>query len=253
MVDRQRLQRFGICRQHGCGGRGPVLLDVLRDDGRPERIAAQRVRSRKVAKVRSQVLLQESPEVDRPCEHLLGGAHRQQAIAVDDFELHVDAPRYCSHHARQEEARELIGDQAAGALCQGLQHAFARPRFRLNVWQVGDAGAPKQFLVVLHALQDKRVQPIARPLVAATQRLEDQQGPPEVAGVLHGPLQAKVGVAPARTGHPIQDVIATLSDGRLIGEAQAILGDWIHGSQGFRRTAAHRCSSVPRSVTCMDP
>ena len=70
--------------------------------------------------------------------------------------------------------------------------------------------------VVAHALHDERVKPVARPRIAAAQRLEHHERPPQLARVLHGPVEREVVARPARRNHPIQHVATVGPDRRAV-------------------------------------
>jgi hypothetical protein len=87
-------------------------------------------------------------------EHDLGGAQRKHAVAVDPLDAHRQRGGG-GLHARDEEARVLVGDDEAGALAEGCEQALAGAESRLDVGVIGDGAGGEAGGVGSHAASTK--------------------------------------------------------------------------------------------------
>jgi len=60
------------------------------------------------------------------------------------------------------------------------------------------------------------VKPLRRPPMTETQSFEDDEWLAQLARVLDGPIEGKVGRGPSGRRHPVQDGTALAPDGRVI-------------------------------------
>ena len=104
-------------------------------------------------------------------------AQRMQAVAVDRFQAHVEAAGGRGDHPRQEEHRRVVGDHGGGVRGERLEQPAALAGPGLDVGEVARRRPGEGPGVVGHALQHEGVQAVARPGIADTERLEDDQRP----------------------------------------------------------------------------
>ena len=97
-------------------------------------------------------------------------------------------------HSRQEESREIIGDDHTGPLAQFMQESFACIWGRFQIRIVEDAGIFQPSRVVLHSLHYESVKPVRCPLIAASQSLQDHKRFAKSVGPLDCPLETEVPV-----------------------------------------------------------
>jgi hypothetical protein len=130
--------------------------------------------------------------------------HGQQAVAVHRLEADAEPRARRRHHAGQEEGRVVVGDHHRGPAAEGLEQAIAGTALGLDVGVVDHRSPAEAAAIVVHAVEDEPVEPVARPGVVAAQRLQDHQRPTEVPGPVGGPLQSVVEGAAAGGDHPVQ-------------------------------------------------
>ena len=156
---------------------------------------------------------------ERGREDAIGRAQRKQAVAVDRFDAHVEAAGGRGDHPRQEEHRRVVGDHGGGIRGERLEQPAALAGPGLDVGEVARRRAREGPGVVGHALQHEGVQAIARPGIADTQRLEDDERPRQLHCQLDRAFQGEVGARPARRDHPVEDVGPLGTDRRVVGAA----------------------------------
>ena len=122
--------------------------------------------------MRAQRLLKEAPEVEGSAEDLGGGAHREQAVAVDDLETRVELVGCGRLHLGDEEARVVVAHDQRCAFGQRCQQSASSAELGLDVWKVDDVLVGEVPRVGTHPVQDELVEPVARPRVAEPQGLE---------------------------------------------------------------------------------
>ena len=80
-----------------------------------------------------------------------------------------------------------------------------------------NVGVSEGTSVRAHAVEHELMQAIACPRIVAAKRLEDDQGPLELAGKRSSVLEREVVTPPPRSGHPVDDEVAR-SPNRLVVE-----------------------------------
>ena len=79
---------------------------------------------------------------------------------------------------------------------------------RLDVGIIESVGLRDAAAILRHAFEDKLVQPVARPAIARTERLQDDKRLTKIDGPLHRAVQAMIRNHAPRRDHPVEDVIA---------------------------------------------
>jgi hypothetical protein len=119
-----------------------------------------------------QFALQKAPKRICRRETTIRGLHRQQPIGVDDLEAHGTLPSRRLNHARDEEARKVVGYDDTGPLGKMADESAARCRHGFDVRVVGGL-VRERGGVGLHALDDESMETVARPKVVGPKRLEN--------------------------------------------------------------------------------
>jgi hypothetical protein len=132
-------------------------------------------------------------------------------VAVYGFQVGTRTPLHGEPPARQEMNRARIGYDNTGTLRESGEHARAGTNVRLNPWMVGDARRSERRVVVRHALEDRGVNAVTRPLVVHAERLNDEQWAVQLMRPGYGALEREVEPAASGGNHPVQHVVAVAS------------------------------------------
>ena len=177
VIDRQARERARGAGEERRRRLRPAGQHRVQRGRRRQADAGQRIRPRDVVEVAPQGLLQVRAKRERGREDAVDRAQRMQAVAVDRFHADVEAAGGRGNHPRQEGHRRVVGDHGGGVRGERLEQPAALAGPGLDVGEVARRRPGEGPGVVGHALQHEGVQAVARPGIADTERLEDDQRP----------------------------------------------------------------------------
>jgi hypothetical protein len=139
---------------------------------------------------------------------LFSRLERQQAVAVNRFEEDRNPMGGGGHHARQEEAGILVGDDYAGTRGERVQQSFTRTPFRFDIRVIADSTAIERAKIIPHAIQDKGVESLRGPRIIEPERFKNDERLLERDAVIDRVFQRGIPRGTPCGDHPIKDKIA---------------------------------------------
>ncbi len=207
-------------------------------------------RRRRLQEKRSEVALEEAPEVVGRAERLVRNPDGQESAPVDSLAANIESLGRRANHPGKEEGRVVVGHDRASARRERFQESFSIARTSLDVGHVRHAGRFEGPSVVDHAVDDELMKAFARPRVFGAKCLQHDERLVPRSRQRHRLIEREVARRVRRCAdHPVEDVVGVGADGCPVQDTDTICGGRVgHPDGSVVRHLRARPGPSPRTA-----